>query len=483
MTTRASRINWRREAIFPAQALAESILLAAWLLVLLNIRHITPERAVSACLLVALGTLYLTRAMEALHVSTALQRLCVLVGLTALTTLALNWAVFDAPRWADWAWLRHPLQNANALIRFLPETVIVILALTWLVWRGVELAEKPISAVETTRSFQAGLIAFALLVVANTGHDITFYIPAYFFAQLLAIGLARVESMANERGGRRSPFNVWWLATLVGAVGLVVMAGGIVSVAVLGIGPERLIGWVWPVLSLILVPFVILLSPIILLVGIVAEAFFRNLLKRLDAFTPLTDLLRQLPEQKQPEPMNPTWQRVFEVGGPLVTMLIVIAIVVAVIWIALRRRAGNSNDEAEEHESMWSGRALLRKLRARLQHRLARLRQWADIAGRFGADGLLAALTIRRVYAQTVKLAASRGYPRLAARTPYEHLVTLQLAFAGCESDLRDITEAYVGVHYGELPEQPEALAHIRAAFERIKAAAAQEDKKQAATA
>jgi hypothetical protein len=31
------------------------------------------------------------------------------------------------------------------------------------------------------------------------------------------------------------------------------------------------------------------------------------------------------------------------------------------------------------------------------------------------------------------------------------------------------VTEAYVGVHYGELPEHAEALAEIRAAFERIR--------------
>jgi hypothetical protein len=45
----------------------------------------------------------------------------------------------------------------------------------------------------------------------------------------------------------------------------------------------------------------------------------------------------------------------------------------------------------------------------------------------------------------------------------------LEQAFPGCEPELAQITEAYVGAHYGELPERPEALAEIRAAFERIK--------------
>jgi hypothetical protein len=194
--------------------------------------------------------------------------------------------------------------------------------------------------------------------------------------------------------------------------------------------------------------------------------------------------LTQLPEAKEQQTaMDPTLQRVFQYGGPLATLLVVVAIAAAVIWFAMRQRERNSNDDHEEHESLWSGRALLTKLRAQLQNRLARLRRWADIAGRFGADGLLAALTIRRVYAQTVKLAASHGYPRPAASTPYEHLATLQLAFPGCQPDLTDITEAYVGVHYGELPERPQALTDIRAAFERVKATAAQKDKERATTA
>ena len=69
-----------------------------------------------------------------------------------------------------------------------------------------------------------------------------------------------------------------------------------------------------------------------------------------------------------------------------------------------------------------------------------------------------------------MRLAASRGYPRPAARTPYEHLAALRQAFPGCESDVFRLTEAYVAVHYGELPERAEALLEIRAAFERIKA-------------
>ena len=154
----------------------------------------------------------------------------------------------------------------------------------------------------------------------------------------------------------------------------------------------------------------------------------------------------------------------------LLIILLALAVVVSVVKMAGRRRARVDNKEDEQHESTWSSRELWRKLRAQLLDRLARLRNLAGIMDRLGASGLFAALTIRRIYAQTIRLAASRGYPRPAARTPYEHLATLRQAFPGCEPELFQLTEAYVGVHYGELPERAEALSEIRLGFERIKA-------------
>lgn len=41
------------------------------------------------------------------------------------------------------------------------------------------------------------------------------------------------------------------------------------------------------------------------------------------------------------------------------------------------------------------------------------------------------------------------------------------------------ITEAYVAVHYGEVPERPEDLAPVEAAWERIREAAAVESRQR----
>ena len=91
---------------------------------------------------------------------------------------------------------------------------------------------------------------------------------------------------------------------------------------------------------------------------------------------------------------------------------------------------------------------------------------------RKGSDALrgrlFAALTIRRIYAHVGALAADRGYPRLSYQTPYEYLPALERAFPGSREEVARITEAYVAAHYGEVPERPQDLAAVEAAWECI---------------
>jgi hypothetical protein len=65
-------------------------------------------------------------------------------------------------------------------------------------------------------------------------------------------------------------------------------------------------------------------------------------------------------------------------------------------------------------------------------------------------------------------LAARRGHPRSVDETPYDYLDTLAAAFPENRRDAALITESYVLVHYGELPERRDDLARVRAAWSRI---------------
>jgi hypothetical protein len=246
---------------------------------------------------------------------------------------------------------------------------------------------------------------------------------------------------------------------------------GLIAAIILGAGRDTLLNWLGPVLAILALPFVLILTPFLALIDWLSHTLQLPLQPILNQLALLAAQLQNWVGRVTRQP-PPIVIALFRVLGYIVIIAIGLAVVYALVAVILKvgqRRKPKESDQDELHEFVWSGKALLRKLHARLFKRLAQLRNLAGIVGRFGAGGLFTALTIRRIYAQTVKLAASRGYPRPAAHTPYEHLGALHQAFPGCDADLVQITEAYVGVHYGELPEQPDALAEIREAYERIK--------------
>jgi hypothetical protein len=94
----------------------------------------------------------------------------------------------------------------------------------------------------------------------------------------------------------------------------------------------------------------------------------------------------------------------------------------------------------------------------RLLERLGILRQWRTAA------------SIRRIYRQMCQTAASSGYPRLEAETPYEYLSALASVWPDHTDEIRLITEAFVRVRYGEIPESETELDEIRQAWARLAA-------------
>jgi len=468
---RKREINWRREAIYPAQALAETCLIAPWLLLFLSLSiSIQPERVTLECLVVMLATLYLARAMDALRIHPWIQRAVVLMGILGLSILILRELMSRQPYWArqDWSGiLLHP----TILIDLVPGATLVLLSVIWLCWRGLRLADRPVSVMDAALGFHLGIIVLALFAVVSAAQAVTIFVPAFFFSELLTMGLTRVEAASHASGGRRLPFSGWWLVVLVSSTGTLIILAGLITAVILGVGTNKLFSWLGPVLAILTLPFAVILAPLMALIEWLLRSLEPSLGPALSELFRLAQQFQSLLSRltRQPSPVIATIVRalVYVVIAAIgFGVLYVLALVV--LKVGRRPKSPESNKD-EERESLWSSQAWARKLRERLRQRLARLRNLAEIVGRFGAGGLVTALTIRRIYAQTIRLAASRGYPRPVAHTPYEHLAALHQAFPNCDTDLDQITEAYVGIHYGELPEEPDALETIRAAFERIK--------------
>jgi hypothetical protein len=154
--------------------------------------------------------------------------------------------------------------------------------------------------------------------------------------------------------------------------------------------------------------------------------------------------------------------------------ILVIAIVVLFTWWRVRRTRLRGEDDLRE--SLLSIKTLGDDLKALLQAGRDRLGGLADMVDRYGLGSrLLRALSIRRIYASLLRLAAEAGYPRGKAQTPYEYLGTLYEALPGSEEEVRVITEAYVNAHYGEVPDTREELQRIRDCWQRVRERASEE--------
>jgi hypothetical protein len=86
------------------------------------------------------------------------------------------------------------------------------------------------------------------------------------------------------------------------------------------------------------------------------------------------------------------------------------------------------------------------------------------------ARSIIAAARVRRVYAQLMDLCKHLGKPRPRSQTPFEFLPKMESLYPRNMDDLTLITEAYVKVRYGQLPETSKDIEDVLAAWERVKA-------------
>jgi hypothetical protein len=149
-------------------------------------------------------------------------------------------------------------------------------------------------------------------------------------------------------------------------------------------------------------------------------------------------------------------------------VIFIIIAVLAFIWFLFFARARGKDYDDEEREAMGTAE-VVGGLKQALRDSW---RRFADALGIFRQFGLgrdfLTALTIRRIYLRMEKLAETRGYPRALSETPYEYRRALYEAFPGLDGDVQCVTDAYVAVRYGEVPEKDEELSAVRTAWERL---------------
>jgi hypothetical protein len=354
----------------------------------------------------------------------------------------------------------------------LAQDILVFALVVFLWWRGLVLAQRRLDSRSVAFRFRLGVVLLAVTSgIAGTTvpwphHHFVFL---FFFTSLLGIALARAEEVGQQYGGSQSPFGLGWLTTLVTASSVVLlMAAGLTSL----LSGEALGRIFRPVVRVLQV----LVFAVVFAFAWAAQFVIEPLLalfQRFEIGRSLQEVFDQLEFPQPFEGESPSTEPVFT-PEQLATLRVTVAIVGAsllllIVAISLYRlRARSGGPSREKRESVWEGVHLRSNLDELLKRGRRRLGGVTEALMRSRLGQMLAALTIRRIYAHMASLAAERGYPRAIDETPYDYMPALLRAFPASHQEVAQITESYVAVHYGELPEQDEELSAVRAAWQRI---------------
>ena len=477
------RVHARRELVFLALGTMDVCVFAPLFVVLLSSIVPTQPVALTAVLLGAvLAVHYLARLTLHLSLRPALRSSLLGTGVLVSGLLVIHQFLHAQVRLLDPTWLVgifSDLQREN-----LPHDVLIFLLVLFLWWRGLVLAQRRLNSGSVAFRFRSGLVLLAVTMALSGSifpwpyHGFVF---VFFFASLLGIALARAEEVGQQYGGSQSPFGLGWLMTLVvTSLAVLLLAVGLAALLT-GENIGLLLVPALQVLRIALIGVVYVMAWVAQIVITLLVALFRQ--HELGRF--LDDIIRAmgLPESlagqeaRSEQSLFTAEQLALARAVGIIVGVLFLLLLVALSLRRLRVRAGRRR--GEERESVWEGVHLRRRLRDVLRRGRRRLGGAAAALSRSLVGRFLVAMTIRRIYAHMGALAAERGYPRVPYETPYEYLPTLERSFPNSREEVTRITEAYVAVHYGEVPERPEDLAAVQAAWERIREVVAAEARRR----
>ena len=473
-------LNARQEVIWVALAAAE----VSWLVpVFLGLTGAMVPHAPLllwlGMLVLLLGIFFLYRALTAANLPLVVQQGMLALILLLAIGLFLRYHVYAAPQWRGVSWFVTFLRSLADVDTVQPRGLVAAMGLVFLWARGIHLAHRSLSLQSVGFSFRSGviiLIVGSLLVHFSTELDASGFVVPYFFFSLVAVALARIEEVSQMPNSSRGGFASFWIGATVAAAGLLVALSMGLALFFYGGGLQQIISWLWPavvVLELIfvgigvalLVAVEFVLDLLSLDLGMLGQGL-REALQRLSRLLTMSPL--------QPPPGSDPATRPPILGAVQVTLAVgipvaIIAMVLLLTWYR-RWRIGRAGRE-ESRESTFSAAALANGLGAAMLDGLHRLGELANLVDRFGmGPRFLAALSVRRIYANVVSLATEAGYPRARSQTPYEYLKILHRALPDRQEEVLAITEAYVAAHYGQVPDTPEELQRLRECWQRIRA-------------
>jgi hypothetical protein len=316
------------------------------------------------------------------------------------------------------------------------------------------------------------LLIFGLLTQENPDALPAGLLYLFLVSGLLAMSAARLALLGRLRGGQRILFD----ANRMLSIGLFGIGLASFSLGAAFLLRSRVVFTImFAILTLfvraIFFLFAILLLPVYviffyLVPGIKLPAFM------IPVFEFLANLIHQfqLLSSKQGQfNLSGLYRLILELkpfllwGLLLLALFVILATVRALTMKKIPKETPGLQEMDQTAVSVSAIRSGLLKRVLLLAERLAQR------LGLLPGERLHAAERIRCIYAELMVQCADLGIPRPASCTPLEFLPLLARRFPGSTTDLELITQVYICIRYGELPELPQQLDKIETAWSRLK--------------
>ncbi len=372
--------------------------------------------------------------------------------------------------------INQPFNAFSDVRGLIPDEFLVTLVVLLVYWRGIALATKYIDPMSVRGNFYLGLGMYTAFIFVNTivtGETPGAMLYLFFVAGLIALGSARIYSITQLRGGASNPFDLrWFFGIFVTTLVIVGLAGffawlfsdrtsimGAISTVAMGI---------FGVLMLVLI------SPAIFIIERLANAVpnssgaIENMINILED---LGNTFRGIADNMLNSLNIPGLQNWMQLLKPVLLWGFVIGVLVAILFTISRWIFEERKTIQDERESIVESGDLIGLLSRAIRRRLDEFGQ--SLRGRTNlrsGQKWLAAAKIRRIYTQLMDLSSRLGETRPPAYTPLEFLPNLERLLPEGAADVRTITEAYLRIRYGELPETNQEISQVELSWERVKA-------------
>jgi hypothetical protein len=468
VSARTGWAHFQRELIILSWSIMEVALITPLAFFLLPAARFWPPILMGLLLLLVMQLSFnLSRTMSLLWIKRDVQRNVMVLVLIPLALIALRGLLYNVPSLGRTIWLADFYENFGSALWTRDLALFLLLVFMW--WRGIRLSQQNFGISRAGLRLRLGGLLLAPLAIWSSVRaewNVTPFVLLFFLSSVAAVAQSRAEQNERDVTGKVVLLAPSWMAIIFGVALLIVSVAGILAAFVKGDSALLIVAGLSPVRSAINVGGAAAIS-VIVYVSAPLFAFLEIILSWLSAF--FTRLLSRvvtepifldLPESPISEVTSEAVERSepFIDGGRIIAALFMIAVVLVVVLALgrLYRPMGTldrrSVDGLRPIQDLEGGPSL----RDRVLGRLGLIRNWR------------AAASIRRIYREMGNAAAASGYPRSEAETPFEYLATLDRVWPDNASDAQRITQAYVKVRYGELPETKQELKDIAEAWLRL---------------